>query len=259
MTTCHEVGEVLEEYRRGELPAESARSVEVHLAQCPTCRQRHDHEAALAAMLRSLPRPAAAPALRRRVRQALTPRRRWLGRPWAAAAVAAILVAAALSPWVRLREERPPDPVETLVASGVAEHRRILLQLQSGRGDVSDAGAALSAVRAATEVPLPPAFAGDAELRLVDARPTLLANRKAAAAVLRYQTRSVTTYFALAGKDLPMPSERRVQIEQYRPYMRPVNGFHVVYWKQGDLAYLMVSDQDDAGTRELFLRMRKAL
>ena len=114
-------------------------------------------------------------------------------------------------------------------------------------------------MRSLTDIQLPPAFAGDAELQLVAARPTVIANRKVAAAVLSDKTQSVTTYFAVPGKDLPMPSERRVQIEQYRPYMRRANGFHVVYWKQGDLVYLMVTDLDDPHARQLFLRMRKAL
>ena len=56
-----------------------------------------------------------------------------------------------------------------------------------------------------------------------------------------------------------MPTEGRVQIEQYRPYMREVNGFNVVYWKQKDLAYLMVTEVDQEGSKKLYLTMRKAL
>ena len=97
------------------------------------------------------------------------------------------------------------------------------------------------------------------ELRLLTARPTLLASRKSAAAALRYPTSPVTTYFIVPGKDLPMPTEGRVQIDQYRPYMRQVNGFNVVYWKQQDLAYIMVSGLDREGCQKLFLKMRQAL
>ena len=56
-----------------------------------------------------------------------------------------------------------------------------------------------------------------------------------------------------------MPTEGRVQIEQYRPYMREVNGFNVVYWKQKDLAYLMVSGLDREGCQKLYLKVRQAL
>jgi len=56
-----------------------------------------------------------------------------------------------------------------------------------------------------------------------------------------------------------MPNEGRVQIAQYRPYMREVNGFNVVYWKQKDLVYLMVSGLDREGCQKLYLKVRQAL
>jgi anti-sigma factor RsiW len=261
MTDCHETREALEEYRRGELAADAVRAVEAHLVQCAPCRRLHEGDDALAAMIRSLPRTPAPQDLRRRIQGADSRRRgprAWLARPWVAAAVAAAVVAVTLSPWVRFRSDRP-DAVETLVASGVTEHKRILLQLQGFGGEVADPAAAFAVVRSLTDIQLPPVLAGDKDFRLVAARPTVIADRKAAAAVLSYKARSVTTYFALPGKDLPMPSERRVQIEQYRPYMRQVNGFHVIYWKQGELAYLMVTDLDDHRTRQVFLKMRKAM
>ncbi|MGH7318501.1 MAG: hypothetical protein ACRELA_02575, partial [Candidatus Rokuibacteriota bacterium] len=183
----------------------------------------------------------------------------WLARPWVAAAVSALIVALALSPWVRFRSERPADVIDGLLQSGVAEHRRILLQIEAAPDVVTEPAALFERVRSLTEIQLPAVFAGVDELRLLSARPTLLANRKTAAAALRYPTSPVTTYFVLIGRDLPMPTERRVQIEQYRPHMRQLNGFHVVYWKQGDLAYLMVSGLDEERTRQLFLKMRKAL
>lgn len=259
---CRETREVLEEYRRGELAAEAVAPVEAHLARCAACRRLREETDRLAGLIRALPRTPVPPGLARAVRGLDRPRRGvtgWLARPWVAAAVAAVLVAAVLAPWVQFRERRGDDPVERLLQGGVAEHTRILLQLQALTGEVADPESALARVRSLTDVELPPVFAGDAELTLLQARPTVIANRKAAAVVLRDPSRSITTYFALPGQDLPMPSEGRVQIEQYKPYMGRLSGFHVVYWKQGEYAYLMVSDLDDPGTRRLFLKMRKAL
>ena len=91
------------------------------------------------------------------------------------------------------------------------------------------------------------------------ARTSSRPSRKTAAAALRYPTSPVTTYFILPGPDLPMPAEGRVQIAQYRPHMRQVNGFNVVYWKQKDLVYLMVSGLDREGCQKLYLKMRQAL
>jgi anti-sigma factor RsiW len=255
---CHATRARLDEHRRGDLAPDEARGVEAHLAGCAACRAIRAGDDALAAMLRTLPRTPAPAALARHVRLLGAPRRglrRWLERPWVAAALAAALVAAVLTPWVR----RPGDPLEALIQSGVAEHRRIVLEVEAGLGGVPDPDAAFQRVRAVTDVQLPKVFAGAEELRLVATRPTLLASRKTAAATLRYKAAPVTTYFVLPGRDLPMPAEGRVQIDRYRPYMREANGFNIVYWKQGDLAYLMVSGLDREGCQKLFLKMRQAL
>jgi putative zinc finger protein len=259
---CHEAREVFEEHRRRELSPDRAEAVEAHLAGCPACRALWAREKAVAGLVRALPRSAAPPTLARQIR-GLGARRRgivgWLGRPWVAAAVAAIVVAAVLVPWLRRPAERPVDVVEALIQSGVAEHRRILLELEVLPPAVDDPDALFARVRSVADVELPKIFAGSGELRLLIAKPTLLASRKTAAAALRYPTSPITTYFILRGKDLPMLEKGRVQIEQYRPHMREVNGFNVVYWKQQDMAYIMVSGLDREGCQKLYLKMRKAL
>ena len=50
-----------------------------------------------------------------------------------------------------------------------------------------------------------------------------------------------------------------MQIEQYRPYMREVSGYNVVYWKQKDMAYLMVSGLGKEECKGLYLKVRRAL
>jgi anti-sigma factor RsiW len=260
---CHDTWEVLEEFRRGELDPGVAAAVEAHLQGCPACRRLREGADAVSGLVRTLPRRPAPAGLARAIRQLEQPRRGgvagWLGRPWVAAAVAALLVAAVLAPWVEFRGRRAEDPIERLLQAGVAEHTRILLQLHTLAADVSDPDSVFAQVRSLTDVEVPRAFAGSAELTLLQARPTVIANRKAAAVVLRDPAWFITTYFALSGRGLPMPNDRRVQIEQYRPYMRTVEGFNVIYWKQGEYAYVMVSDLDDPGTRLLFLKMRKNL
>ena len=111
-----------------------------------------------------------------------------------------------LGPWLR-PTGRPEDVVDALIQSGVAEHRRILLQLEAGQGAVDDPEALFARVRSVADVELPKILAGTGELRLLTAKPTLLESRKTAAAALRYPTSPVTTYFILPGKDLPMPTE----------------------------------------------------
>ena len=204
------------------------------------------------------------PTLARQVR-ALGARRRgiagWLERPWVAAAIAAIVVAAVLAPCLRRPAERPgrhrghADPVRCRGApADPARPRGDAPEVSSPEAD-----ALFQRVRSVTAVELPKVFAGSEELHLIAARPTILASRKTAAATVRYKTSPDTTYFLLPGPDLPMPTEGRVQIEQYRPYMREVNGFNVVYWKQKDMVYLMVSGLDREGCQKLYLKVRQAL
>ena len=259
---CHQARELFEEHRRRELEPERTAAVEGHLRECPACRAAWAREEAVSRLVRALPRLPAPPALVRQVRVLGVHRRGlpgWIGRPWVAAALAAVVVAAVLMPWVRRPAERPGDIVDALIQSGVAEHRRILLGLEAEPREISDPEAIFQRVRSVTAVELPKVLAGTPELHLVAVRPTLLASRKTAAVTLRYETSPDTTYFILPGTDLPMPAGGRVQIEQYRPHMREVSGFNVVYWKQKDLAYLMVSGLDREGCQKLYLKVRKAL
>ena len=258
---CQQARDLFEEYRRGELAPDLAGAVAAHLETCPACRAIWARDEAVVTLIRALPRPPAPAGLASQIRALGVPRRgvtAWLGRPWVAAALAALVVAAVLAPWLR-PAERPADIVDALIQSGVAEHRRILLELEAGSGAVNDPDTLFARVRSVAEVELPKILAGTGELRLLTAKPTLLQSRKTAAAALRYPTSPVTTYFILPGKDLPMPTEGRVQIEQYRPHMRQVNGFNVVYWKQKDMVYIMVSGLDREGCQKLYLKMRQAL
>src|SRR5262249_25808418 len=101
---CRHARELLEEYRRRELDPEATAAVGSHLAPCAGCPRLLDEVEAFAARGGALPRAAAPPPLARAVRRLGRERgvRGWLGRPWAAAAVAAVVVAAALAPWVQL-------------------------------------------------------------------------------------------------------------------------------------------------------------
>jgi anti-sigma factor RsiW len=259
---CHQTREILEEYRRRELDPERSRAVEAHLAGCPACQAMLAREETVARLVHALPRSPAPPMLVSQIR-ALDGRRRggpgWLWRPWLAAAVAAVLVLAVLTPWLRRPASPPENAVDAIIQSGVAEHRRILLDLEVTPREISDPAALFQRVSSVTSVELPKVFAGTDELHLVAARPTLLQSRKTAAATMRYKAPPDTTYFIFPGADLPMPNEGRVQIEQYKPHMREVNGYNVVYWKQKDMAYLMVSGLDKEECKRLYLKVRPAL
>src|SRR5262249_58318747 len=73
MSECQRIADLLEGTRPGELDPAVAGQVEAHLAQCPSCRSRRERDAAVAAMIRSLPGTPAPPALRRRIERDASP------------------------------------------------------------------------------------------------------------------------------------------------------------------------------------------
>ena len=60
------------------------------------------------------------------------------------------------------------------------------------------------------------------------------------------------------GPDATIPAEDRLAIEIFKPHHRVASGKQVLYWKQRDLACLMVSDLDQQGLASMFLKVRKA-
>ena len=62
----------------------------------------------------------------------------------------------------------------------------------------------------------------------------------------------------MPGADATIPAEDRLAIETFMPHHRVTSGKQVLYWKQRDLACLMVSDLDQQGLASMFLKVRKA-
>jgi hypothetical protein len=62
----------------------------------------------------------------------------------------------------------------------------------------------------------------------------------------------------MPGAEATIPAEDRVPIETFKPHHRVASGKQVLYWKQHDLACLMVSDLDEPATAAMFLKIRKA-
>jgi hypothetical protein len=63
--------------------------------------------------------------------------------------------------------------------------------------------------------------------------------------------------FVLPEAGIDIPAKGRMPIEAFRPHHRVVSGRQLLFWKQGRLAYLLVSDLDPAGSASMFLKIRK--
>jgi hypothetical protein len=103
-----------------------------------------------------------------------------------------------------------------------------------------------------------PVFPGDAQQQLVAGKVSDLPGKRAATFVYRDGSGRYTTLFLLPEAGVDIPTEGRMPIKTFKPYHRVVSGRQLLLWKQGRLAYLLVSDLDQAGSASMFLKIRKA-
>jgi len=113
-------------------------------------------------------------------------------------------------------------------------------------------------LHAKVDYALDPVFPGDAQQQLVAGMVSDLPGKRAATFVYRDGSGRYTTLFLLPEAGLDIPAEGRLPIETFTPYHRVVSGRQLLLWKQGRLAYLLVSDLDQAESVSMFLKVRKA-
>jgi anti-sigma factor RsiW len=261
---CRDVQEQLTGVSEAQLPGDVAAAVRAHLARCATCREALQATDRLRGLIRAhTPRFTAPAALRARVRDAWPAATRtrptgWRGRvrshPWLAGtlagAVAALVLFWAGTSWI------VRDPVSRLLAQAVEEHLEYAREAMDR--PAPDARDLIHRVASQAAFPLGSVFAGDAETLLISAVTSDLHGKAAVALVYRNATKRYTTLVLMPGADVTIPAENRLPIEQFTPYHRVASGKHVFYWKQRDLACLLVSDLDQSGLADMFLKIRKA-
>ena len=260
---CREAREHLGDVDRGRLSPDLAEAVRAHAAGCAACATALRVEVALRTLIRErAPRHAAPPALRERVRTILreadrpvsTGWRAWLRtHPWTVRAVAGAATVVAIV-WVG-GVWLARDPVVRLVAQAVDEHVEYAREAMDR--PVPDPGVLIARLRSRALFPLGPVFPGDAEAPLMSALSVDLRGKPAVALVYRNAPGRYTTLLLMPGADAAIPAEDRLAIETYKPHHRVTSGKQVLYWKQGDLACLMVSDLDQQGLSSMFLKVRK--
>ena len=237
-------------YFDGEADAVTAADIERHMERCDECRTLHQGLAQLRAVLRQdLPHAQIPPALRARVMRALdgessidTPQRlarpTWRTRPFwmgatsglGMAAVAATLAFFLLSPQLRtpVVDEVLDAHVNSLLSTHlidvVSTDRHTVKPWFAGHSDVS---------------PLVADFESQG-YKLVGGRVDYLEHQRAAVVVYRHGAHVINVFsWAATQPSLPGKLTR--------------NGYHLVFWKAGDLQYCAVSD---TGWDELLGLMR---
>jgi anti-sigma factor (TIGR02949 family) len=266
---CAEARDHLSDLNRGRLPASTADAVRAHVEACAACAEALDVDAEVRARVRrEAPRYTAPPALRERIRarladsalaQAAPTRsggwRTWLpGLRWTvgslAGATAAVLLLGVGWLWMA------KDPVSVLLDRAVDEHAEYVKDTMTR--PAADSAAVMRELQGKVEYAFEPVFPGDAQQQLVVGTVSDLPGARAATFVYRDGSGRYTTLLLLPEASVDIPAEGRLPIEAFTPYHRVVSGRQLLLWKQGRLAYLLVSDLDQAGSVSMFLKIRKA-
>jgi anti-sigma factor RsiW len=232
----------LQAYFDGEIDAVTAAATERHLEGCCECRtQLADLERTRAAIRRHFPLEGAPASLQAHVQQALereapprapTPVRAWRARPFwlgaASGAAAAGLAAMALT--LAFSVDRPGAP-EALEAA----HVRSLMPAHLLDVETSERHTVKPWFADHVDVsPVVGDFA-DEGYRLLGARADYLLGQRVAVLVYRHGAHVINVFSWVAGtQGLPRETSRA--------------GYHMVFWRAGDLQYCAVSD---AGWQEL--------
>jgi anti-sigma factor RsiW len=231
-------------YFDGELDASSSLEVERHLERCAGCRARLQDLEQLRAVVRQVPSEPAPAQLRRRIDQALdredsaadraprsrSERVRWQRNPFwagalsgiAASAAAALIVVSPISPFAfsggqGLLHDLAADQVRSLMPSHlidvVSTDQHTVKPWFAGHADVS---------------PVVADFAQDG-YRLIGGRADYLAGQRSAVVVYQHG-RHIVNVFTWLGSKTPLPGDTTQ------------SGYHMTFWRTGDLSYCAVSD-----------------
>ncbi len=279
---CAEAREHLFDLHRGRLEITLAEAVRAHVNRCPECAAALQVETRIRALVQAqAPRYTAPPELKRRIQalliesaestapQASVPHdaasgarrtggtrwRDWVRvHPWTVGsltgAVAALVLVWAGSLWMAR------DAISLLTARAVAEHAEYVRATMTH--PAADPATVMREVRRQVDFDFGPVFPGDSQVQLVAGRASELSGKRAATFIYRDGPGRYTTFFLMPEAGTDIPAEGRMSIEAFTPYHRVISGRQLLLWKQRGLACLLVSDLDEAGMAQMFLKIRQA-
>jgi anti-sigma factor RsiW len=241
--TCAETLPLILDASRGRLLPDLAREVDLHLGACASCQRQWERERELDAALKLLERRPLPGALASRLRK-LAPRQR----PPRWDRVALVLATAACVGLFFIAKRPVPAavPSQRLVEEAVNDHLRQLLRERPVEVASSDHHQVKPWFAGRVDFAPVVHFEGDAEFPLVGGSVGFFVDRKAA--VLSYARRlHAISLMVLPASGLGWPTALEA---------RSARGFNLLLWQEGDLAYALVSDLNEAELRQLAARIR---
>ena len=288
---CSEAREYLCDLNRERLESGVAEAMRAHVGQCVECAAALTVEARIHTLIQSqAPRYAAPSALKARIQTVLAEavssresapdaadshvapvgthdaavgtrrtagRRGWRdllrGHAWTIGSLAGAVVALLVvwAGWLYLAR----DAASSLADRALAEHAEYAKVTMTR--PAADPSAAVAEVKSQVGFAFGPVFPGDAQVQLVAGKVTDLSGKRAATFIYRDASGHYTTLFLMPEAGIVIPDEGRMPIETFKPYHRVTSGRQLLLWKQRSLACLLVSDLDQAGLAEMFLKIRK--
>jgi len=228
----------------------------LHLEQCAACRQFFAAEKSLSALLRQhAPVEAASSTLREQILSGIGEEQQKAQRPtlWsflrrrrAILLFAVFLLAGLLVTGLWLRSRHTKEESEQLASILVDDHARyqsVTTEVTSSEPEVINAWFR-DRVRFSVQ---PPRLADSS---LVGGRLCNLGGHPAALVVYR-KPQSAISLFILDGRDIELPKEHLIALDERPCFVATERGYNVVMWKQRGLLYALVSDIHSADLLQL--------
>jgi anti-sigma factor (TIGR02949 family) len=265
--TCDEARERFEDLVHDRLSAADSQSLRQHLSECPRCLEELDAAGVIAALIRHRASYHRAPehlrrailhevrsqqTLVRRLRQALYTV--WTT-PAMLCATTAVLVLALVLPAYHQWMRPAPNPTTRIIGEAARDYDRLLLNYPPHGTNPAEPTQIQQWFQETLNFSPAIHFWGNQEIRLLRGYPTYLMERRAACLIFKMGD-AISTFYIFPGGDIPIPPHNRRQIDGFTPYQATARDQRMLLWRQGELAFLIVSRLTNPELDQLFLRIR---
>lgn len=257
---CQQTRCLLLDAERGTLPLDEQEAVAAHLAACADCRQTAQADRALSAELEQLPRYTAPADLKARlaalylpaaaVAKAVNPLprrrsvRRLLGAVLPAAAAAAVLLIAIPTYYERVLIPRR-EQTASVVREAVNDHLRLLISDHPLSVESSNMHQVKPWFTGRLDFTPRLSFLGDDDFPLEGGAVALFFDHRAAGFLFKRRLHKISL-FVLPADGLAWPGAGEVSLGRLRAQPASSRGFSLLMWRDGELAYILVSDVNPA-------------
>ena len=237
--------QVLHDDKLAPVEAET-KDARAHVELCASCQQFFAAEKNLSTLLRKhVPREAATSTFREQVLSRIAEEQEKASRParWSflrrrsAILVLAVFLLVGLifaGLWLRSRHTQESEQLASILVDDHARYQSATTEVTSSEPEVINAWFR-DRVRFSVQPPRLP------DTSLVGGRLCNLRGHPAALVVYR-KPQSVISLFVLDGRDIELPKEHLIALEERPCFVTAERGYNVVMWKQRGLLYALVSD-----------------